>query len=126
MGRFYKVESDGPGGATIVENATHDSRGLVVSKTAPRFATEAALPPTTLEYDVLGRQIRVTHPDGRFATTEYLPGEIILTDENGHERRKFLDAYGRVVKIEEKDWGQIFTFDFSLSVVVALFPWRGL
>jgi RHS repeat-associated protein len=109
LGRFDLVKSDGPGGNTIEEAVTYDSRGLVVQKFAPRFSTETALPPTASVFDVLGRQTLVTFPDGRTAQTIYEPGKVTLIDERGKEKIKFSDAYGRVIEIQEKDGAQTYS-----------------
>ncbi|HTM07264.1 MAG TPA: FG-GAP-like repeat-containing protein, partial [Verrucomicrobiae bacterium] len=107
LGRFYKSQSDGPEDnlgqrRTIAETTTFDSRGLVTSKVAPRFIpNEPALPAMLFEYDVLGRQTKITYPDGRNARTIYQPGEVTLIDENGHEKIKIFDAFGRVAEVQE-------------------------
>jgi RHS repeat-associated protein len=102
LGRFNRIQYDGPGGTTIREDSDFDSRDLLVSKVAPRFfPTETALPATSYVYDVLGRQVLLTHPDGRHADTVYDPGVITIFDENGHEKIRFLDAYDQVVEIDE-------------------------
>ncbi|HEY2989197.1 MAG TPA: FG-GAP-like repeat-containing protein, partial [Candidatus Binatia bacterium] len=102
LGRFYKVQYDGPAGLTIREDSIYDSRNLMISKVPARFTGETALPATTFVYDVMGRQVKVTHPDGlRHADVIYDPGVVTLIDENGHQKIKILDAYGQVVEIDE-------------------------
>lgn len=107
LGRIYKVQSDGPADfdtgvvQTIVEESTFDSRDLLINKIPPRFLTETALPPTTYEYDVMGRQTSVTYPDLRHADTIYEPGTMISIDENGHTKIKFLNAYDEIEEIDE-------------------------
>jgi RHS repeat-associated protein len=109
LGRFDFIRSTGPNDPTtgqsrlIVEQSIYDSRGLIIQKIPAHFDNEPPLPFWEYLYDVLGRQIRVDHPDVRFATTLYEPGKVTLTDERGKQKIKHLDAYGRVIQIDEKN-----------------------
>jgi len=101
LGRAYKIRSQGPGTQVIRSDALFGSRGLVTSKSAPYFEVGETAVTTTFTYDPLGRQTRVDFPDGTFATTSYNRGVIRLTDENGHVKRRSLDAYGRLIQVDE-------------------------
>ncbi len=102
MGRFDQAQTDGPGGTTIVDDTTYDSRGLATAKSAPHFSTETALF-TQFVFDPLGRQTLITYADGRSVETQYLPGQITVFDERDKPKTKVLDAYGRVIEINEQN-----------------------
>jgi YD repeat-containing protein len=85
-GRVDQTRKEGSNGQTIHTDKTHDSRGLVLSASAPRFSSETEKR-NIYTYDILGRQIRVDHPDGTFTTTTYNGGVLTITDERGNVRR---------------------------------------
>jgi RHS repeat-associated protein len=74
----------------------------------------------TIVYDALGRAQRTVRPDGAVATTRYLPGVVEQADEEdtrndataqhaGTVTRRFLDAAGRITRIEERLGTQVLT-----------------
>jgi RHS repeat-associated protein len=113
LGRGYLSRSEGPAGQTIQSEKTFDSRGLTATQSAPHFATESAVS-AQFTYDAVGRQTRVTHPDGTSATTAYAPGLLTLTDERGNVTRKSLDAWGRLVSVEEAI-GSVTTYQYDAA-----------
>jgi RHS repeat-associated protein len=64
------------------------------------------------EYDGAGRPIKQIHPDGSYLQWEYgMSGTTPVTliyDELGHESASYQDAYGRIIKVREKNNGQYF------------------
>ena len=70
LGRTYRQDSSGPDGKTIRVSTTFDSAGRVYQKSRPYFTTETARY-ETYTYDGLGRQTRVTRPDGGYTATTY-------------------------------------------------------
>jgi RHS repeat-associated protein len=124
LGRVYQNAHDGPRGTTIQSEATFDSRGLILAATAPHFSTEASVT-TSFAYDPLGRQRRVNQPDGTFATTDYfVPGRVDLINENGKLKRKFFDAYSRLIEVDEFNNGGTetyttnYTYDAADSLIL--------
>ncbi len=119
LGRFDFIKATGPNDPAtgqarmIVEDSVYDSRGLVTSKKPARFEGETPLPPWEYTYDVLGRQTRADHPDNRFSRTIYEPGKVTTIDERGVGKTKHLDAYGRVIEIDEKNNGGADTYTTS-------------
>ena len=100
LGRTYLTRREGPGGQVILSDVTFDNRGLVPAISAAHFSTE---PPvwTQFTYDSLGRLTSTRHPDDATATAAYSPGQVTLTDERGSVRRRFLDVWGRLTRVEE-------------------------
>ena len=68
---------------TIVADETHDSRDLIIAKSAPFFSTGETPKYATYLYDVLGHQTKITYADGTFETMVYTPGKLTLIDERG-------------------------------------------
>jgi len=110
LGRVYQNAKDGPSGKTIQSEATLDSRGLVVYATAPHFTNEAAVT-TSFRYDPLARLRQIIHPDRPPMVIDYfVPGRVDITDENGHLKRKWFDAYKRLIRVDEFNNGGAETY----------------
>ena len=58
-------------------------------------------PAATMEYDAMGRMVRSVNPDGTYASVGYSDWTTTAVDENGHQQKSTVDAYGRLVKKEE-------------------------
>jgi RHS repeat-associated protein len=119
-GRLLERRHDSDAGETIEATNVYGSRGLLVRAYLPRRATDAELtppPPGTpslsMRYDPLGRVVRMTRPDGAIATVAYRPGVIEEADEEdnrtdagathaGTVTRRVVDAFGRVVRTEQR------------------------
>src|SRR2546422_2176829 len=104
LGRNYLGRSQGPGDQIIQSETTFDSRGLTATQSAPHFSTEAAIL-TRFEYDARGRRTQVLYPDGTSVSTAYIPGRVTVKDQSGNVKRRFLDIYGRLTRIEEVNGG---------------------
>lgn len=100
LGRTYLTRREGPGGQVILSDVTFDNRGLVSAVAAPHFSTETPVW-TQFTYDSLGRLTSSRHPDNATATAAHSPGQVTLTDERGSVRRRFLDVWGRLTRVEE-------------------------
>lgn len=121
LGRQDHTETDAPEGKIIATDVTFDIRGNVEKKSMPYFISPQGAPLETIfwtrfDYDVIGRQTKVTHPDGTFATTAYLKDVVTQTDENGNIKRRFIDAYDRIKKIEEVDGAATYTTTYAYDV----------
>ncbi|HEY3357011.1 MAG TPA: FG-GAP-like repeat-containing protein, partial [Polyangia bacterium] len=101
-GRVYKSVRKGTATqGDIVEEVVYNARGKAAQRTSPYYTSELKQW-TTASYDALDRVTRITHPDGSFVTTSYLPGSVIKTDERGHATTEVLDAYGHIVSRQER------------------------
>ena len=54
-------------------------------------------------YDSLDRNISLTMPDGAVVQTSYQGVYTTVSDEAGRQRRQKVDAFGRVVRVDEPD-----------------------
>ncbi len=57
---------------------------------------------TQNRYDAMGRTVEVTYPDGSRRTSVFDVGRATTTDETGNRRVSFLDAYGRIERVQEQ------------------------
>lgn len=100
---------------------TFDSRGKVKEKYFPYFVNETSdfSPPTyaqekvTFDYDPVGRVIKTTNADSTFSTADYSDWVLTSTDENSHSKTNYLDAYGRVIKVEEHNQAATYTTTYE-------------
>ena len=127
LGRFDLIKSTGPNDPatgqprTIMDQSFYDSRGLITIKIPSRFDTEAPLAAWGYTYDVMGRQIRVDHPDDRFSETIYEPGKVTLVNERGKSKVKHLDGYGQVEQIDEINGSETYTTIYEYDAAGLLF-----
>ena len=119
LGRVYQTQNQGPGTEVIVADRTYDNRGLVSAFSAPHFVTESSVS-TTYLYDAIGRETRVNNPDGTFHTTSYTPSMVTITDERGTVRKRYLDAYNRLTRVDEVNGGQTYTTTYQYDAVGSL------
>jgi YD repeat-containing protein len=126
-GRLLERRHVDDAGETIEATNLYGPRGLLVRTYLPRRATDSSFAPPppdapslSLAYDALGRIVRATRPDGSVATVRYLPGVIEESDEEdtrtdaeathaGTVTRRIVDAFGRVVRTEERLGPRTFT-----------------
>lgn len=100
------------GGTTVF-----NSKGLPEKQYLPYFSTystnyvvpDYGQPCATLLYDAVGRVLQVINPDGTLTSNAYSDWVFTVTDENGHYKMSYADAYGNIVKIEEHNQGQAYT-----------------
>jgi RHS repeat-associated protein len=127
LGRVDFTKQEGPDTTkSIVTDTVHNSRNLVVQRSAPYFvdASNTPLEPiknVTFTYDVIGRLKRTTNADSTFSEIVYkVPGIVEITDERGKMRRKHFDAHGRLIKVEEFNSGQTYTTTYAYDGVGSL------
>jgi RHS repeat-associated protein len=96
----------GRGSATapwIAEQYDYLATASLGSKSEPFFHGTETARFTTYAYDVNGRPVSVTAPDGSVVTTcrDDMVGVTVVVDPNKHRRRETRDVNGRVRRIEE-------------------------
>ena len=109
-----RVESATAGTQVVADMVELNDRGLVSAQYIPYFedtATEytgaqTTKPKSTFTYDALGRKVRSTLPDGSYSATEYgiwaVTGKTNdAADENEQKTTRLMDAYGRVIEVQE-------------------------
>jgi YD repeat-containing protein len=107
----------------IVTSTFYDELGRVKRESLPYYDTYSASytsPPLTVKgtsyvYDPIGRTTLIENPDGTTRSIEYDHWIKTSTDENGNQIIFYTDAYNRIVKVEEKNEGEIYTtiYDYN-------------
>ena len=86
FGRTVKIDRNG-----VVTALAYDALGRKVSESYAGYPSLL----TRYAYDILDRQIRLTHPDNSTVVTQYLGGNIVsTTDERGKVTRRAYRSYG--------------------------------
>jgi RHS repeat-associated protein len=127
LGRVWQVvkKGDAAGASFVQRNAYSDASGRVWRRSGWfRSGRVWRRPPLmeTLDYDLAGRLVRLTHPDRaktgrRFRyDTDGTTTSITVTDERGHDKTVHEDAYGRVVEVVERERA-------SAQVAIATYTW---
>jgi YD repeat-containing protein len=120
LGRIDILRNEGPDPGQIIETImTYDSRDLVKTRTAPYYVGVGGLI-FRWDYDVFGKETRLTHPDNRFATTAYTPGLMTITSERGKVKRQYVDAYRQLTRVEEVDGVQTYVTQYTYDASGAL------
>lgn len=103
LGRTVLTKKTGPDSKLIITQVQYDSRGLAVGVSLPYFngASFASILWRTMTYDLVGRLVSETNPDGSRALRCYRDWTTVTIDANNHRRRETQDSSGRIVKVEE-------------------------
>lgn len=106
LGRSVQSRSSAFNGATVVSKRRFDHLGRLAEAAHPDPQGGTVDQVTSYQYDLMGRTVKVTNPDGSLSTTRYrgYPEgfEITSDDENGNTRRFLHDVNGRVIKSMER------------------------
>lgn len=117
LGRTWRTAQKGPDAVNgdIYVDVSFNARGEEAAKSAPYFYVSGTptMQITTYKYDALDRPVRVTHPDGAFATTSYGLWSVTNTDELGRSMTDRLNAYGNRVAHEETVGGTVRTTTYA-------------
>jgi RHS repeat-associated protein len=111
------------GSTCTIKDTQFDAFGRVSQVSNPYRADDpgSASPPpglwTTTEYDVLGRVIKVTTPDGARVDTVYSGAQVTVTDQAGKKRRSKTDALGRLAQIIEDPDGVAYQTNYSYDTL---------
>ncbi|MEK7325512.1 MAG: hypothetical protein AAB217_09690, partial [Chloroflexota bacterium] len=112
LGRALQVQGPAEtGGQLILADTKYNAMGLTLYSGLPRqiagtggtyyAPTWTGVPHTTSAYDALGRSLMTTFADGTTATVSYNGLQTSLIDQNGHKKLQEVDAFGRLVTVEE-------------------------
>ena len=112
LGRALQVQ--GPAetsGNLIVVDTKYNALGQTEYSGLPRLVTGTGgshfapdwgtMPHSTTVYDALGRATSVQLADGSTQSTSYNGWRTTGVDQNGHQKVQEVDAFGRLVKVEE-------------------------
>ena len=115
-----RVEAETPGQFTV-SDIVYNSRGLKQKESLPYFSSGSGRTAATSEanlyntyvYDSAGRVIATTNAVGTVTTT-YDDWKTTVTDARGNPKHAYVDAYGRLVKVEEVNGGTYATmYDYN-------------
>jgi YD repeat-containing protein len=93
----------------IVTDTFYDPVGKVSKETVPALAAlsttyQPSAPgtrSTTYSYDALGRANIVTNPKGDPKTISFDHWKETIVDENGHIKREYKNAFGKIIQVDE-------------------------
>lgn len=113
-----RLPSEDPTKQVVQGNVSFDARGLVKEQWMPSFenfsttfVVDANRPKITFLYEPhpMARRTRVNYPDGTSMETQYDGWKRTEIDPNGHSKRYFHDAYGRLIQVDEVDGYNTYT-----------------
>lgn len=102
---FLKVDNSST--PFVTTDTQYDALGRVWRASNPYLTADStsAINPsgrwTTNAYDLAGRVMTVTTPDGAFVTSAYSGSQVTVTDQAGKQRRSVSDALGRLTSVTE-------------------------
>lgn len=106
---LVQIKTPAENGQQVVKNIFYDGLFRVNEEQNPYFNTFSTLlsnvsnttNTTKYNYDALSRVISVINPDGTTKNTTYNKNSIKDYDENGNFKTYYLDAYDRIIAVEE-------------------------
>ncbi|MFB0536813.1 MAG: PKD domain-containing protein, partial [Anaerolineae bacterium] len=111
LGRMIQSQAESDqAGQLIVSDTEYDELGREKRVSVPYEAGQSGgtwLTPnwtagyTAYDYDPMNRVTKVTHPDDTYVSKDYFKWRTTTVDENGHQKVHEVDAFGRLVKVEE-------------------------
>ena len=107
----------------IVTNTFYHPNGEIAKETVPHLDTAntaygtplAGIKTTETTYDPLGRITSVKNPKGDTQTITYDHWKETKTDEKGHIKREFLNAYGKISKVEEVNGANTYATNYEYN-----------
>ncbi|MCP4371085.1 MAG: hypothetical protein GY797_23665 [Deltaproteobacteria bacterium] len=96
--RLLRKATTGFDGRTILEDITYNTRGLIDTRSRPRYEGEEAYY-SSYEYDILGRIVKIVYPDGSIQTHLYDGLNTITTDDRGFNTTTIRNAIDQKIKI---------------------------
>ena len=129
IGRILQSKTDAENTSKqIVANCTYNYRGqkeiqylpYLSNRSADYIPLDASKPKATYQYDTPGRLIRVVNSDSSVTRAEYYDESwnVEAIDANDHKVRTIMDAYGRVVEVDEfLSAGEIFATTYEYDTL---------
>ncbi len=115
-------------GKRIATETFYDSNGEVNKQTVPhledittQYSTPSALlKATSTTYDILNRPLITTNPDTTTNIQEYDHWKITKTNERGKEMNDYLNAFGKIITVEEINGANTYTTTYDYNALDAL------
>jgi YD repeat-containing protein len=106
---LVQIKTPSEDGQQVVKNIFYDGLGRVKEEQNPYFSdfstdltnVSNVTNTTKYTYDALSRITQVTNPDGTIKQTNYSKSVIKDFDENNNHKTYYLDAYDRIIAVEE-------------------------
>ncbi len=105
----------------IVTDTFYNSNGKVTKESVPHLDTLSStyvtpltgIENTVMTYDPIARVTQVTNPQGTSKTTSYDHWSQTDTDENGHTKKKVMDAFNNITEVDEHNNGSTYTTTYQ-------------
>ena len=103
LDRPFRAETEGFDGTKVFTDTGFNERGEVVSLTRPYFEGTAVgdIQSATSTYDVLGRTLTVTEPDGGAESTDYAGLTSTMTNALNQDQVRLSNAIGQLIEITD-------------------------
>jgi len=106
-----------------VTNYFYNTIGKLVNKSNPYLVSrnsslstpDLSINQTSYSYDVLGRIVQAKNPDDSEKTIVFDHWKIIVTDENNHQKKYYLDAFEQIIAVTEILDGTGYNTTYSYS-----------
>ena len=124
LDREIRRETTGFNGQQIYTDTRYNTRGEAERVSEPYFSGDNPLW-STLEYDIIGRNIRETGPDSAITQTTYQGFTTIVTNPLGQSQTKVTDVRGQLVTSTDNAGGTIsYSYDIGGELGTAYRPGR--
>jgi RHS repeat-associated protein len=117
LSREIRTEAVAFDGSKIFVDKIYNNRGEIVAISESYFENAPTVYWTTIQYDVLGRNIQMTQPNGGVTSTvykeaqgQYIPREI--TNALNQKRTEYYDAQ-EILRVVEDDLGHTVTYMYD-------------
>jgi RHS repeat-associated protein len=117
LDREIRTETIGFDGRKIFADKVYNNRGELVATSESYFENDPTVYWTTIQYDILGRNIQTTQPNGgvtsilyKEAQGQYIPREI--TNALNQKRTEYYDAQ-EMLRVIEDDLGHTVTYMYD-------------
>lgn len=105
----------------IVSNTFYDANGQVKKMSVPHFdtySTAYATPVsnirnTSTTFDAINRPLVITNPKGDEKSITYDHWKQTIIDENGHTKKEYYNAFGKINKVEEINGNSTYTTTYT-------------
>ena len=113
LGRLYVEETNGLDGQRIGKFTKYNATGQVTKQSEPYFDGDPTYW-TSYAYDVLGRLIRITQPDGSVLTTAYSGYTSTETNAKGQKKTTVVNALGEPAKVTDNQ-GLVVNYSYNAA-----------
>ena len=120
LGREVRVKTTGFDGTVVLKDTEYNALGKISAVSAPYFSG-AAIQWSQYKYDVLGRTITETSPDGAVNTVAYDGLVVTKTNNKQQTKTEIKNVTGKIVKVIDdfQNFNQYF-YDVSANLVATI------